>query len=229
MFLADVDDTLTGNQKGLKKLKRSLSERRDEFVLGYTSGRFKESLLEVIDQENLIEPDLIVANVGTEIFYAPDWGEDAHWSRKMRNSWIGHAAILEALSAFELQAQPHAKEFVASFYLKEKRLLPEIREALGDFPVKVVHTLSHALDIFPEAAGKGEAARYLQDKIGLPCLVAGDSENDLGFLESAWMGVLVGNAPNSLKEKLRDNPRIYQARNHHALGVLEGLRFHGVL
>jgi hydroxymethylpyrimidine pyrophosphatase-like HAD family hydrolase len=77
------------------------------------------------------------------------------------------------------------------------------------------------------------------ESLGLPdrrVLYFGDSGNDTDALLAGFNGVLVGNAPESLRAFLRENAvlrgiddRLYFAESPYAAGVVEGCRHFEVL
>ncbi|MDH5794039.1 MAG: HAD family hydrolase, partial [Candidatus Bathyarchaeota archaeon] len=73
---------------------------------------------------------------------------------------------------------------------------------MKDCKAKVIHTKKQFLEIVPENAGKGNAAKHIGNKMKLPIICCGDSENDEDMLKKSNYGILVGNAPIDLKKKL---------------------------
>jgi len=91
----------------------------------------------------------------------------------------------------------------------------------------------------PEGISKTSAVRHLMVRVGTPgirVIYAGDSGNDRHPLASGvFWGVLVGNAPEDLREDLRRTirqrgfeERVYFASAPYAAGVLEGCRWFGL-
>ncbi|MBU1428200.1 HAD family hydrolase, partial [bacterium] len=81
VLVSDIDETLTGDEEGIRQFNKIMLANREKFYLVYSSGRFKESILSVIEKERLIQPDVIISNMGTEIYYAPNWGIDKEWEK----------------------------------------------------------------------------------------------------------------------------------------------------
>ncbi|MEJ2306956.1 MAG: HAD-IIB family hydrolase [candidate division WOR-3 bacterium] len=223
IFISDIDDTLIGNDQSLRRFNNVISSLREKFFLVYSSGRFKGSLLSVVAEHNLLQSDAIICNVGTEIYYAPSWKEDKEWEKMLEENWKKEE-ITTILKDFPVEEQPYDKKFTASYYVKAESIVGKIKKALKDFEVKVIHTKGHLLDIIPEKAGKGNAAKFLQKSKNLPTVCSGDSENDIDMLIKCDSSILVGNAEKTVKEQLSTNKKVYQAKAEYALGVLEGLR-----
>jgi sucrose-phosphate synthase len=227
LLVCDLDDTLTGDKKGIKQFNDIIADSK-KFCLAYSSGRFKSSMTSLIVKVGLVKPDVIVANLGTEIYYAPNWNKDEEWEQIVKKGW-NKEKIVSVLDGFNLQPQPYDKQFVLPYYSDNESIVKEIKERLENCDAKVVHTRKQFLDIIPESAGKGNAARYVGDKMKLPIICCGDSENDSDMLKKSDYGILVGNAPAHLRKELSRHSRIYVAQSCCASGVIEGLIHHGFI
>ncbi len=223
LLVCDFDDTLTGCRDGIEEFNRLIESSRGVYYLVYSSGRFKDSLLSGFASEGLISPDALTANVGTEIYYPPFRGRDPEWEKIVGVDW-DRGAVESALEVLSLKPQPYGKRFVLSYYLADRKLPAEIDRRLKNSAVRIIHTKEKFLDVLPAAGGKGNAARYLAEKLGLPLIGCGDSENDLDLLEEADFGILVGNSEEALKEKFARDDKSYLAAAGSAAGVVEGLR-----
>jgi len=253
VLVSDLDETLTGDKEGILQFNKIMLSNRKKFYLVYSSGRFKESILSVIEKEKLIQPDAIISNVGTEIYYAPNWDLDKEWEKIIGKNW-NKGEITSILSRFYLQIQPYEKKFVIPYYIEEESIAKKVRETLKGHRVKVICTRSFQLqkmikapvispapvafslfseklylDIVPECAGKGNAAKYIRNKMSLPIICCGDAENDENMLKISNYGILVGNTSIRLKSKLSKFPNIYLARSYYAKGVIEGLKFYSII
>lgn len=226
LLVCDLDDTLTGDKSGIRKFNNIVTSKK--FDLVYSSGRFKESMISLIVDAGLLNPDVLIANVGTEIYYAPDWEKDQNWEQIMEKNW-NIEKITTVLEEFDLQPQPYEKNFVIPYYTDDPSLVQEIEKKMKTCNAKIIHTGNQFLDIIPDVAGKGNAAKYLGNKMNLPIICCGDSENDVEMLEKSDYGILVGNAPNHLKSELSNYSHVYVAKLFHALGVIEGLVHHMVI
>jgi sucrose-phosphate synthase len=226
LLVCDLDDTLTGDKKGVKKFNEVIASKK--FCLAYSSGRLKSSIVSLIVRAGLVKPDVIVANLGTEIYYAPNWNKDKYWEQLVKKSW-NKEKIVSVLDDFDLQPQPYDKQFVLPYYTDNDSIVKEIEERLEDYNAKVVHTGKQFLDVIPESAGKGNAARYVGDKIKLPIICCGDSENDADMLKKSDYGILVGNAPAHLRKEMSKHPHIHVAQSCYAMGIIEGLIHHGII
>jgi len=253
VLVSDLDETLTGDKEGIRQFNKIMLANREKFYLVYSSGRFKESILSVLEKERLIQPDVIISNMGTEIYYAPNWDIDNKWEKIIGKNW-NKGEIASILSKFYLQPQPYEKKFVIPYYIEEESIVKKVREALKGHRVKVICTRSFQLqkvikapvtstapvafsvfsdklylDIVPECAGKGNTAKYIRNKMSLPIICCGDAENDENMLKISNYGILVGNTSIRLKRKLSKFFNIYLAKSYYAKGVIEGLKFYSTI
>jgi len=253
VLVSDLDETLIGDKEGILQFNKIMLSHREKFYLVYSSGRFKESILSVVEKEKLIQPDAIISNVGTEIYYAPHWDIDKEWEKIVGKNW-NKGEIASILSRFYLQPQPYEKKFVMPYYIEEESITKKVREALKGHKVKVICTRSFQLqkvikapvtstapiafsvffdklylDIVPECAGKGNAAKYIRNKMSVPIICCGDAENDENMLKISNYGILVGNTSIRLKRKLSKFFNIYLAKSYYAKGVIEGLKFYSII
>ncbi|MEA1993896.1 MAG: HAD-IIB family hydrolase [Euryarchaeota archaeon] len=222
ILICDMDGTLTGDREAITEFNRFISSHRKTFYLVYSSGRFKASMISLIKEESLPIPNALIANIGTEIYYAPHWNPDRDWEKRLTGHWPKEE-ILSVLRGFDIQPQPYMKKFVLGYYVRNGNVVKNIEKKLCD-QVKCVYTKNRYLDVIPAVAGKGSAAEHLKRKISLPIICCGDSENDIGMLMKGDYGVLVGNASETIKKKMSTQSHLYISGLCCARGVLEGLR-----
>lgn len=222
ILVCDLDDTLTGNREAILEFSRTLVSHRGIFYLVYSSGRFKQSMISLIHEKGLPVPDAIIANVGTEIYYAPHWTPDRTWEKILAEQW-SEDEILQTLTKFEIQPQPYTKRVVLSHYVEDRDVVEKIEKAMRNYEVTLIHTKGYCLDILPAAAGKGSSAMYLKNKLSLPTICCGDSENDIGMLKKGDRGILVGNAAETIKRTMSTHSYVYILDSCHAYGGSRGI------
>ena len=130
--------------------------------------------------------------------------------------------------------------------MPEDELLGRVGEALAGEGARANLVTSHdpllgvgLLDVLPAGIAKDVAVRYLEQRTGTSpdrVLYAGDSGNDWAAFLAGYCGIVVGNAPESLKARLRrvldedgGERRLFFAEAPSAGGVLEGIRHYGVI
>jgi sucrose-phosphate synthase len=90
----------------------------------------------------------------------------------------------------------------------------------------VLCSFGQFLDIIPSRASKGQALRYVAQRLDIPLehiLVAGGSGADEDMMRGNTMAVVVGNRHHEELSQLIDQERIYFAGQPHAYGILEAI------
>lgn len=88
----------------------------------------------------------------------------------------------------------------------EKTIIDLIQEAKALFgnDYSIVHSSNNSIEISNKNANKGNAVKYIAEKIfnikREEIITIGDQNNDLTMIEYAGLGVAMGNAINSIKE-----------------------------
>ena len=82
------------------------------------------------------------------------------------------------------------------------------------------------LDIVPARASKGQALRYVSQRLGIPLentLTVGGSGADEDMMRGNTLAVVVANRHHEELSQLIDQERIYFASQPHASGILEAI------
>ncbi len=236
MVICDIDNTLTGNAEAMSRLFEVLNQSREEVAFGVATGRTIDSAIEHLQENGCPMPDILITSVGSEIYYSGKAFQDTGWASHIERHWNREniRRHLTKLPFLRPQEPETERRFKISYYLEpDNEHLQLIHDTLTGNKVRYNLIYSHQryLDILPQRASKGKALRYLSFKWNLPLerfLVAGDSGNDEEMLRGEPYGIVVGNYSSEM-EVLRGKWRIYFAREHHAAGVLEGIRHYRFL
>lgn len=234
LFVSDVDDTLTGDDDALAELMEALAAGREWIVLVYNSSRPCASLRRTLGEKpQLLTPDFLIGAMGTEIQEGVSGKEVTAYVERLGERWQGER--IRSLMA-RLPFTPHPEEFQtrfkASYDVPDEASYREVVELLQaeGIEAKVVYSGGKNLDIVPHTAGKAAVIDFLRQPLAIAAervVVAGDSGNDLDMFVDPYKGIVVANADPVLKTLQGKN--IYRAQAKHAGGVLEGLRYWGVL
>lgn len=236
LLVSDVDDTLLGDDQALRTLVDWYESKGSQLRLVYASGRFVDSICESIDSTDLPIPDAIIGGVGTEIRRYPSKEPIGDWQERMSAHWNVDTvrAVLAEESDLERQPEPFQSEFKQSYFLYNAApaRLEQLKQKLLDAGIEtnVIYSSQRDLDFLPAGVNKGTAAAFLAEYWDLEfdhVMVSGNSANDSDLFQQGFLGIVVGNAHDELKEL--DGPRIYQAEQGFAAGVLEGIRHWGKL
>ena len=240
----------------IARFRRAVEDRPD-LVLAYVSGRDLGLALQGIDVFRLPLPDFIAADVGSRVYrrhrsdYVPDPDYDARMSEAVGGVDLADVGrVVEEFPEIRLQPEAQQGRFKRSFFVAGDAafddLIETVRDRLAREGARVSLIHSHdpltglgLLDLLPADSAKDTSVRHLAGLAGIPLervAYAGDSGNDLAAFLGGFAGILVGNAPASLRDRLREareasagEMRIHFAEAPFAAGVLEGLRHFGVV
>lgn len=234
LLATDLDGTLVGDRAMLQQFNRLVSSlrSRQKVKLVYVTGRSPESFAELQTTEALLEPDALIAAVGTEIYVdgqkLSDWPHADDWDAQRVRS------LLADIPALQLQPPSGQRQYKVGYFLKDnEQALHRTKEALKDYPADVVYCHGIYLDVLPQGGHKGGAIRFLSELWRINAndiITCGDSGNDISMLEDN-QAIIVGNAKTELMEwAARFKPaHAYMAKSSFAGGIIEGLKYYKIL
>lgn len=234
LIIADIDNTLTGDDAAMHDFFRLITEAEDNIGFGIATGRRYEEVLQLMEEYQIPQPEVLITSVGTEIYYGKQYTKDMSWEKHINFRWDSEKIreVLDSIEGFYLQGEEQQSTYKVSYEVDFAKApkLAAIKRILREngLRVKTVLSLGMYLDIIPARAGSGLSIRHMAYKWGFPLehiLVAGDSGNDEGMLSGSTLGVVVGNYSPEL-EKLRKYPRVFFAQAHHAAGIIEGVNYY---
>lgn len=242
LLITDIDNTLLGDQAALERLMEIISTNRDRMGFGVASGRALELIQKALRENGIEHVDVVIAGVGSEIYYGAKYIPDKGWASLLRSKWKPEKirSALAELPFLQMQEDLHTQsEFKISYDLDDsvdpKEALPRVHAALTKARLAYSLIFSHGtfVDILPHRASKGKAVRYLAGKWNFPLervATAGDSGNDRDMLMGQTAGIVVGNHDEELESlKSAKYSRVYFADAHCAGGIIEGLQRWGLL
>jgi sucrose-phosphate synthase len=238
LIVSDIDHTLLGDDAALSEFVSLVNNLERGVGFAVATGRTVQSASDVLNENNVPIPDVVISSVGSEIYYNYKGeliysnGWDAHISHLWKRDKIYE--LLKQFDFLHYQESDTQRKFKISYYTEEnKDNLKKIKEVLIKNKLKVNIIFSHGqfLDILPYRASKGKAIRYLSYRWNIPhenILVAGDSGNDKEMLKGELLGVVVANYSSEL-DSLRGGKRIYFSKRTYAGGILDGLKYYEFL
>lgn len=230
LLITDIDNTLVGNADRLNELLELLEKNRSHIGWGVATGRSLEMTMDIMTEQNIPIPDILICSVGTEIYYGPDIRTDKGWQQHLIHQWKPELiketlANLHFLHPQEAEGQ---RRYKISYLIEdEPELLAQVYHHLQKQKLRCEVIFSHGqfLDIIPYRASKGRAIRYIRYKWNIThenVMVAGDSGNDEDMLRGKTYGVVVSNHSNEL-EHLKGARRIFFSKHDYAGGIIDGL------
>lgn len=243
ILISDIDNTLLGDDEALERLKQIVGEHRNHMAFGVASGRSLDLVQQVLQENGIDDIDVVIASVGSEIYYGREFAADKGWASHLRSKWRPNRVreALDPLPFLFLQKEENTqREFKISYDLDIDQItgdeaLPQIHEALTEARVAYSLIFSHGtfVDILPHRASKGKAIRYLSNKWNVPLeriATAGDSGNDRDMLIGQTAGIVVGNHDEELASLAQSkSSRVYFAEARCAAAIIEGLQHYGIL
>ncbi len=237
LIIADIDNTLTGDDDAMHEFFKLISEAEDNIGFGIATGRRYEDVVKLMEDYQIPHPEVLITSVGTEIYYGKNYTMDKSWQKHIDFRWEPQKIreLLGGIEGFYLQEPNEQSTYKISFKVdfEVAPSLAAIKRILRENGIraKAIVSLGMFLDIIPSRAGSGLSIRHMAYKWGFPLeniLIAGDSGNDEEMLSGNTLGVVVGNYSEEL-EKLRKYPRVYFAEASHAAGIIEGIRYYNFL
>lgn len=236
--VTDIDNTLLGDENSLHEFLNMISSGNNKPGFAVATGRTVESALNVLRENKVIIPDVIISSVGSEIYYnfkddlIYSKGWDAHISYQWQRKKI--ETLLKDVEFLTPQEEYTQRKYKISYFMEDNPdYLQRLKDILSQNRLKANVIFSHGqfLDILPYRASKGKAIRYLAYRWNIPyekILVAGDSGNDEEMLKGELLGVVVANYSQEL-EGLRGSKRIYFAKRNCAGGIIDGINHYDFL
>ncbi|KAF8068240.1 SPP1 [Scenedesmus sp. PABB004] len=225
VLVSDLDHTMVQNEdpthQRLQAFNRlwSVSFAHDSLLV-FSTGRSPHLFCQLWDEAPLLNPDVLICSVGTEIFYrAPDgaWRPDTAWTAHLDRGWDRDAvaAVAGAVPQLTPQVASEQRRHKLSFHLQrstpeaDAAVLDGLRAALAAAgqAAKVIYSGGVDVDVLAAGAGKGKALEFilreLQDAGAAPAdgvQVNGDSGNDVELFEVPGVrGCVVANAHAELR------------------------------
>lgn len=239
IFSSDIDGTVAGDAAATTRFRDAWDALppMEAPLLAYNTGRTIEDARQFIIETQLPDPAYIIGGVGTEIFdtdsdqMIPEYHETfgGHWDLDAIE------AIMESVDGIEKQPPECLHPYKSSWFLRDaaKEHIAELETKVRESGLNacVIYSSGLDLDILPADANKGNALRWLADRVNIELdqiVVAGDSGNDTSmFFVPGVRGIAVGNAQSELLEVIAGQ-QVYHAGAETADGVIEGLRHFGL-
>lgn len=239
MLATDLDGTFIGDPVAMNDLWADLEQAG--ITVAFSTGRHLPSIQAFYaDAKTPRRAQACVCMVGTEIWHLGRTGyeRDEEWSRRISHDWDRDrvVSIVASLPAATPQPAEWQSQFKSSWFLESDAVRSVA--AIGDqldaegLRAKVIYSAGRFLDLLPEDSGKGEAVRYLADRLSIDpqnVVTAGDTGNDLDMMrpELGFRSIAVGNAAEELRTY--EAPAVYHAAASYAAGIREGLVHYGWL
>lgn len=228
LLACDLDGTVLPNDPAIPLAPYVMDQftrliESPNVFLAYLSGRSLDRALIGIRSYDAPLPAWYVGDVGTAIYRKvnEEFVEDSEWAKTFSSDWGAVRAVdittaLSDISELRAQEPERQREFKVSYYFepeKEALTIAKVRECVAKLKIECAvltliepSTNTGYLDIIPKNATKLQALEYIRSVLRIDhddVLYAGDAGNDLGPLTSGYKSVVVKNASDVFKERVR--------------------------
>ena len=234
-IITEIDNNLVGDPRALKNFVDVIKENRKCVTFGVATGRRIDSALAFMKSHQIPTPDILISSLGTRIHYGQGLTEDDYWADHIDYHWSIQRIhrILSQIPGLELQSKSEQTSFKASYHY-EPKIAPTVEDIVSqlrqrEITANVMLSFDQFLDIVPSRASKGQALRYVSQRLDIPLeqiLVIGGSGADEDLMRGNMLAAVVGNRSHEDLSQLVDQERIYFASKKYASGILEALDYY---
>ncbi len=231
-IFTDLDQNLIGNPAALKQFISTMRENRKCVTFGIATGRRIDSALALMKKQGIPAPDVLISSLGARIHYGHALTEDNYWADHIDHHWNPQQIrrVLSSLPGLKLQPKKEQTPFKLSYFY-DPRTAPSVDEIVKmirqeELTANVFSSFGQFLDIVPSRASKGQALRYVAQRLDMPIeqiLAVGGSGADEDMMRGNTLAVVVANRHHEELSRLVEQDRIYFASQPHALGILEAI------
>lgn len=234
MLLAtDLDGTfLAGDPEDRLKLYQLISAH-PEIDLVFVTGRGLESVLPLLSDPTIPQPDYIICDVGCTVVHGESQQAIQPLQSEIDDLWPGEQVIEDALSSFTgLERQHVPQERRVSYFCDNDVVDESMRSIAQDLSCDVLFSAGKYLDILPKGINKGRTLSRLIEHLGVDpesVLVAGDTLNDLSMYQHQFKGVCVGESEEGLLDATDNQARVFHGTSPGCGGILQAFGHFGFL
>ncbi|QQD18849.1 glucosylglycerol-phosphate synthase [Spongiibacter nanhainus] len=234
MLLAtDLDGTFLAGETEQRLKLYQLIAAHPEIQLAYVTGRGLESVLPLLSDPTLPEPDYIICDVGCTVVHGATQQPVQPLQSEIDRRWPGEHVVEEAVAHIpNLLRQDVPQERRVSFFCSEGAVSAELASIVETLDCDLLYSAQRYLDILPRSVNKGSTLRGLVEHLGIShedVMVAGDTLNDLSMYEAGFIGVCVGESERGLIAATESQARVYHAERPGCGGILEAIHHFGFL
>jgi sucrose-phosphate synthase len=234
-LFTDLDQNLATNPAALQEFIDTVRGYRRSVIFGIATGRRIDTALTLMRKLAIPRPDVLISSLGTRIHYGQGLDEDDYWASHIDHDWSPRKirGMLSEQPGMKLQPGVSQTPFKISYYYDAKKA-PAVEELVTllrkeELTANVMLSFGQFLDIVPSRASKGQALRYVAQRLDFPLeqtLVAGGSGADEDMMRGNTLAVVVANRHHEELSSLTDQERIYFAERPYAHGILEAIDYY---
>lgn len=226
MLLAtDLDGTFLAGESAKRHQLYQLISLHSDIQLAFVTGRGLESVLPLLSDPTIPNPDYIICDVGASIYHGDTLQPLQPLQAEIEQHWPGELHIEEVMSKFtEIIRQDVPQLRRCSYFCKPEQVTPSLYELAKELNCELLYSAGRYLDFLPKGVNKGTTLKALVDYLALDSdqvLVAGDTLNDLAMFQYAYHGVCVGRSEPGLLQATERSGNVYHATERGCGGIIE--------
>lgn len=229
LLATDLDGTFLAGSEEEKLSLYGLFREKDELQLIFVTGRGVESVIPLLNDAIIPNPDYLICDVGATVLNGRNLEPVQPLQSQIERLWPGQLVFIEALKDVKgIRFQENPQERRCSFWFDEGADLDPVYKVAEQHNCDVLVSAGKYVDILPRGVNKGSTLTKLMKLIGYPeknVLVAGDTLNDLSLYSTGYKGVVVGAAEAALVEQTKHHSHVYHAERPGTGGIVESFAF----
>lgn len=259
IVVSDLDWTMVNHHqspdhtdlKTFNSTWKHIVEKNPDSLLVYSSGRSPVLYEELAGEVPLLQPDILVCSVGTEMMFLKDASKQGihdAWEEYLNGEGWDREVVQRVVSDMvydgidvSLQQESEQRPHKVSYKVRGEdvgRLVDGIRSTLErshGMRVNVIYSGGEDLDVLPLRASKGKALEFFLEHGHVHdahVVVCGDSGNDVELFQVPGVhGCIVANAHVELRDWYeaygKDNDKMFFCTQQGPAGIVECLHHFG--
>ncbi len=199
----------------------------------FVTGRGLESVLPLLSDPGIPEPDYIICDVGCTIVDGKTLQPVQPIQAEIDDIWPGTQLIESELAHLPgLRRQDVPQERRCSFFCDGAAVTDALRAIVDDLSCDLLYSAGHYLDVLPPGINKGKTLSELVSLLELDpacVMVAGDTLNDLSMYQHQFKGVCVGDSEAELIRQTQGQSKVLHAQEPGCGGILAAIEHFGFL
>ncbi|MDF2386645.1 glucosylglycerol-phosphate synthase [Nostoc ellipsosporum NOK] len=229
VLATDLDGTFLGGRSVHKQHLYRLIREREDIRLVFVTGRGLETVIPLLNDPVIPNPDYIICDVGATIVNGHTLEPIQPLQAAIEHKWPGRLVMQNKLKKVKgLRWQPVPQVRRCSFFFDETTDFEHLQRIADASGCDVLKSAGRFVDVLPGGVNKGSSLIQLVKLLNIDpshILVAGDTLNDLSLYNTGYKGVVVGRAEQALLDATRDSENVFQATEAGCGGILESLSY----
>ena len=228
LLATDLDGTFLGGKPECREQLYRIVSTREDIILSFVTGRGIESVITLLKNPAIPNPDYIICDVGATIVDGTSFLPIQPLQDEINLVWPGNDVVSAKLSQVKgLTPQPVPQTRRCSYFFNDSTDMNLLFELVAELGCDVVVSGGRFADVLPKGVNKGSSLKKLIQLLEFPeesILVAGDTLNDLSLYETGYKAVVVGEAEPALLEATLNKSHVFTAVDPGAGGILQAIK-----